>query len=80
MLSISNTVNENENTVTFNASDGSSLVIEIKENRASIIRQNCDDDVYDALAKTAIAYARRRGIEFDTPDDLKETQCGSACT
>jgi len=77
MLSISNVVNGN--TVTFNASDGSFLVIEIKENKASIIQRNADDDIYDALAKTALAYARRRGIEFDKEGIVwKPTNCGGS--
>jgi len=77
MLSISNIVNENENTVTFNSSDGSSLVIRIENNKAQIIERNADDDIYDALAKTAIAFAARRGLDFDKPTDLKPSNCNS---
>jgi hypothetical protein len=76
MISISNKTN-NDGTIEFSASDGSSLVIEIEgsSNKAKIIKVNAPHDVYDALAKTAIAYARRRGISFEVPNDLKPTKC-----
>jgi hypothetical protein len=77
LLSITNRVNEN-NTVSFSASDSSTLLLKICENKAEIIKVTADDEeIYDALIKTAVAYAFRRNLTFDNPPELKPTRCQS---
>ena len=65
MLVISNKSND-DGTVTFDSTDGSSLVMRIEDGKAEVTELNaCDDDVYDGLVKTAAAFAVRRGFEFN---------------
>jgi hypothetical protein len=78
MLAIKSNPNNDGTVIQFDSSDGSSLLMGINSGKAEIIEVKADDsDIRDALLKTAVAYASRRGAGFDNPPELKPTGCQS---
>jgi len=76
MLEIRNEKSGDE--VRFFSNHSDTLTMKIMGSKAEILEVKAsDEEIYDALLKTAVAYAFRRNLTFDSPPQLKPTKCQS---